>query len=242
MEELNGLCNKRKVVLCKRILGGGAPLALPSHCPDRVQCSVVTAASTASSMPPASTMKASTAHSASSVEASATHSMGAAACPVEAFTSHSMRAACPVEAFTSHSMRAACPVEAFAPMEALASAESAVTPNTGEAAVPGMPRPVIHAVRDVVVVVGFMTLPITKVPPITMAHITSVFPTAVAHVASVFSAIVASVASVFAVAPIAKVPPITMLPVTIPIAKVIKVSIKIMVAEEENRRKVHIER
>jgi hypothetical protein len=84
--------------------------------------------------------------------------------------------------------------------------------TTVEAAVVGMARPVIGAVIEVIVVVSFMMLPITTVPPI-------------ARVVPI------------TVPPVAKV-----VPIVVPIAKVMKVSIKIMVAEEENRRKAHVKR
>jgi hypothetical protein len=50
-------------------------------------------------------------------------------------------------------------VETFASMEAPGT--TAVL--TGEAAVPGVPRPAVDAVIDVLIVVSFMMLPITKV-------------------------------------------------------------------------------
>jgi hypothetical protein len=87
---------------------------------------------------------------------------------------------------------------------------------TGEkAAVVGMARPVVDAMIDVVVVVSFMMLTITTMPPVG-----KVFP--------------------ITVPPIAKALPVTVLPTV----KVTKVSIKIMVAvaEEENRRKAHVKR
>ena len=66
-----------------------------------------------------------------------------------------------------------------------------------------MARPVVGAMIEVIVVMGFMMLPITKVPPI------------------------------------GKV-----VPIVVPIAKMTKVSIKIVVemAEEENRREAHVKR
>jgi hypothetical protein len=71
-----------------------------------------------------------------------------------------------------------------------------------------MARPVVGAVIEVIVVVSFMMLPITKVPPITAPTIGKV------------------------------------IPIGAPIAKMTKVSIKIMVemTEEENRRKAHVKR
>jgi len=91
--------------------------------------------------------------------------------------------------------------------------------TTVEAAVVGIARPAVGAVIEVIVVVSFMMLSITTVLPIT-------------------------------VAPIAIVPPITMspigkvVPVVVPIVKVTKVSIKIMVevAEEEKRREANVKR
>ena len=65
-----------------------------------------------------------------------------------------------------------------------------------------MGRPVVNAVIEVIVVVSFMMLPITKAPPVTVSSIRKV----------------------------------------IPIAKMTKVSIKIMVevTGEENRREAHV--
>jgi hypothetical protein len=107
-------------------------------------------------------------------------------------------------------------MEAFATMssvEAFASVESPVGARphyttTFETTVIGMARPAVRAVIEVIVVVSFMMLPITTVPPI------------------------------------AKVLPITVLSTVkvVPIAKVMKVSIKIMITEEENRRKAHVKR
>jgi hypothetical protein len=105
-------------------------------------------------------------------------------------------------------------MEAFATMSSVESHLGARRhyTTTVEAAVVGMARPVIGAVIEVIVVVTFMMLPITTVPPIA-----KVLPITVPPVA---------------------VPPIAV----VPIAKVMKVSIKIMVAEEENRRKAHVKR
>jgi hypothetical protein len=44
--------------------------------------------------------------------------------------------------------------------------------TTVEAAVVGMARPVVRAVIEVIVVVGFMILPITTVPPVAVVPIT----------------------------------------------------------------------
>jgi len=88
--------------------------------------------------------------------------------------------------------------------------------TTVEAAVAGMARPVIGAVIEVIVVVSFMMLPITTVPPIARVVPITVPPVTVL--------------------------PIAVVPIVVPIAKVMKVSIKIMVAEEENRRKAHVKR
>jgi hypothetical protein len=84
-----------------------------------------------------------------------------------------------------------------------------------KAAVVGMGRPVVDTVIEVIVVVSFVMLSITTVPPIA-----KVLPVNVP--------------------PIGK-----MLPIAVaPIAKVTKVSIKIMVAvaEEENRCEAHVKR
>jgi len=71
-----------------------------------------------------------------------------------------------------------------------------------------MARPVVSAVIEVIVIVIFVMLPLTKVLPIT-------------------------------VPPIGKV-----VPIVVPIAKMTKVSIKIVVevAEEEKRRETHVKR
>ncbi len=77
-----------------------------------------------------------------------------------------------MKASASHSVRgarAASSVEAaVSAVDAFASMESSATTAvlTGEAAVAGMRRPVVDAVIQVFVVVSFMMLPITKVPPI----------------------------------------------------------------------------
>jgi hypothetical protein len=67
-----------------------------------------------------------------------------------------------------------------------------------------MTRPVVGAVIEVIVVVSFMMLPITKAPPVTVSSIRKV----------------------------------------VPIAKMTKVSIKIMVemTEEEDWREAHVKR
>jgi hypothetical protein len=67
-----------------------------------------------------------------------------------------------------------------------------------------MTGPVVDAVIEVIVVVSFMMLPITKAPPVTVSSIRKV----------------------------------------VPIAKMTKVSIKIMVemTEEEDRREAHVKR
>jgi hypothetical protein len=88
--------------------------------------------------------------------------------------------------------------------------------TTVEAAVVGMARPVVGAVIEVIVVVSFMMLPITTVPPIAKVLPITVPPISVLSIAVV--------------------------PIVVPIAKVMKVSIKIMVAEEENRREAHVKR
>src|SRR5467141_1667224 len=68
----------------------------------------------------------------------------------------------------SATVKASTTMGAFAAMKAFAT----IVPSTPvahaavRAAVAGMVRPVIGAVIEVVVVVSFMTLPITKVPPI----------------------------------------------------------------------------
>lgn len=74
--------------------------------------------------------------------------------------------------------------------------------TTGEAAVVGMARPVVGAVIELIVVMSFMMLPITKVPPIAMIPIT--------------------------MPPIGKV-----VPIVVPVAKMTKVSIKIVVEVAE---------
>jgi hypothetical protein len=112
-----------------------------------------------------------------------------------------------MEASASHSVRTASTVEA------LASAESAVTANTGEAAVPRMPWPVVDAVVHVIVVMSFMTLPVSKVPPISMTPV----------------ARVRSIAMV----------PATMVPIAVPVAEVIKIVVK---AEEKKWREAHVKR
>jgi len=50
--------------------------------------------------------------------------------------------------------------------------------TTGEAAVVGMARPVVHAVIEVIVVMSFMMVRITKVLPITVLPIGKVVPIA----------------------------------------------------------------
>ena len=67
-----------------------------------------------------------------------------------------------------------------------------------------MTGPVVDAVIEVIIVVSFMMLPITKAPPVTVSYIGKV----------------------------------------VPIAKMTKVSIKIMVemTEEEDRREAHVKR
>jgi hypothetical protein len=135
--------------------------------------------------------------------------------------SHSVRAdraASSMEAFATMSS-----VEAFASMESHVGTRRHYT-STVEAAVFGMARPVVGAVTEVIVVVSFMMLRITTVAPI--AKVVPTIVTIVAPVAKMVSTIVP---------PVGKV---------IPIAKVTKVSIKIMVevAEEEKRRKAHVKR
>jgi hypothetical protein len=102
-------------------------------------------------------------------------------------------------------------VEAFASVESPVGARPHYT-TTFEAAVIGMARPAVGAVIEVIVVVSFMMLPITTVPPIAK------------------------------VLPITVLPTVKVVPIVIPIAKVMKVSIKIMITEEENRRKAHVKR
>jgi hypothetical protein len=96
-------------------------------------------------------------------------------------------------------------MEAFASMESHVGARRHYT-TTGEAAVLGMARPAVGAVIEVFVVVSFMMLPITIVPPIA-----KVLP--------------------ITVPPVSKVLPIVVVPIAkvASIAKVTKVSIKIMV-------------
>ena len=71
-----------------------------------------------------------------------------------------------------------------------------------------MTRPVVDAVIEVIVVVSFMMLPISKAPPVTVPSIGKV------------------------------------IPIVLPIAKMTKVSIKIMVemTEEEDRGEAHVKR
>jgi hypothetical protein len=134
-------------------------------------------------------------------------------------------------------------------MESHAGARRHYT-TTVEAAVVGMARPVVGAVIEVIVVVSFMMLPITTVPPIAKVLPITVLPTVKVIPIVVPIATVPPIAKVLpiTVPPIAKVLPITVLPtvevvpIVVPIAKVMKVSIKIMVAEEENRRKAHVKR
>ena len=80
------------------------------------------------------------------------------------------RAASSMEGFATISS-----VESFASMESPVGAHRHYT-TTGEAAVVGMARPVVHAVIDVIVVMSFMMLPITKVLPITVPPVGKVVP------------------------------------------------------------------
>ena len=101
-------------------------------------------------------------------------------------------------------------------MESFASTECSVRARryftaampTGEPAVLGMPRPVVDAVIEVVVVVSFMMVAITTVPPIAKVLLITVLPIAMPPIGKVVS-------------------------IAVPIATVTKVSIKIMVAVAE---------
>jgi hypothetical protein len=109
-------------------------------------------------------------------------------------------------------------------MESHAGARRHYT-TTVEAAVVGMARPVVGAVIEVIVVMSFMMLPITTVLPITVAPIAIVPP-------------------ITKVVPITRSPIGKVVPIVVPIVKVTKVSIKIMVevAEEEKRREANVKR
>jgi len=62
-------------------------------------------------------------------------------------------------------------MESFAAMKSFTTMESAVSHlrATDESAVNGVPRPVVNAVIDVVIVVSFMMLPTRKMSPIAKA-------------------------------------------------------------------------
>jgi len=142
-------------------------------------------------------------------------------------SSHSVRADSAATAMEARATRSA--MEAFTSMESHVAARRHYT-STVKAAVLGMARAAIGAVIEVIVVVRFVMPCVT-----TVASVSNVVPTVVTIVPSV-AKVVPAIATV--VAPAGKVLAIAV----VPVAKVTKVSIEIMlaVAEEENRREAHV--